>query len=180
MALRRSVAGGPGRVLPAALALALFLLCLPGEARALKEGDPFPHFTGQDLTGATVDTKTFAKKVILIEFWSIYCSSCVQQMPHVAALYDKYKDQGLQCIGIDMDVYGAARVKKFLDGLDFKIPYPNIIDAKMQIKTLLGVSILPTTILVDTTGKVAMFHVGYKPGFEKELEEDVKKLLPGK
>lgn len=180
MALRTSVAGGPGRLFPAALALSLFLLCLPGEALALKEGDPFPHFTGQDLAGATVDTKTFAKKVILIEFWSIYCSSCVQQMPHVAKLYDKYKDQGLQCIGIDMDVFGTARVKKFVDGLDFKIGYPNVIDAKMQIKSLLGVSILPTTIIADTTGKVALFHVGYKPGYEIELEEKVKKLLPGK
>ncbi|HWR97084.1 MAG TPA: TlpA disulfide reductase family protein [Candidatus Methanoperedens sp.] len=152
----------------------------PGSAWALKEGDPFPHFAAPDLSGAIVDTKAFGKKVILIEFWSIYCSSCVQQMPHVVKLYEKYKDQGLQCIGIDMDVYGAARVKKFLDGLDFKVPYPNIIDAKMQIKTLLGVSILPTTIVADTSGKVALFHVGYKPGFEKELEEFVKKLLPGK
>ena len=127
-----------------------------------------------------VDTKALGKKVILIEFWSIYCSSCVQQMPHVAKLYDKYKDQGLQCIGIDMDAYGVARVKKFLDGLDFKIPYPNIIDAKMKIKALLGVSILPTTIIADTSGKVVLFHVGYKPGYEVELEEKIKKLLPGK
>ena len=42
------------------------------------------------------------------------------------------------------------------------------------------VSILPTTILVDTAGVVRLFHVGYKPGFEKELEEHVKKLLPAK
>ena len=168
------------QMLRAATVSAILALLVPSVAWALKEGDAFPHFTAPDLGGATVDTKNYQKKVILIEFWSIYCSSCVQQMPHVAALYDKYKDQGLQCIGIDMDVYGAARVKKFLDGLDFKVPYPNIIDAKMQIKTLLGVSILPTTIVVDTTGKVAMFHIGYKPGFEKEMEEFVKKLLPGK
>src|SRR5512139_1342942 len=164
----------------AALALSLAGVLCPASAWALKAGDPFPHFAAPDLAGVNVDTKAFGKKVILIEFWSIYCSSCVQQMPHVAALYDKYKDQGLQCIGIDMDVFGVARVKKFVDGLDFKIGYPNVIDAKMQIKSLLGVSILPTTIVVDTTGKVALFHIGYKPGFEKEMEEFVKKLLPGK
>ena len=79
-----------------------------------------------------------------------------------------------------MDVFGTARVRKFVDGLDFKIGYPNVIDAKMQIKSLLGVSILPTTIIADTSGKVALFHVGYKPGYELELEEKVKKLLPGK
>ena len=44
----------------------------------------------------------------------------------------------------------------------------------------LGVSMLPTTILVDSSGVVRLFHVGYKPGFEKELEEIVKKHLPAK
>jgi len=167
-------------VVAAVLALSLAAALRPASAWALKAGDPFPHFAAPDLTGAMVDTKALGKKVIFIEFWSIYCSSCVQQMPHVAKLHDKYKDQGLQCIGIDMDVYGAARVKKFLDGLDFKVPYPNVIDAKMQLKALLGVSILPTTIVADTSGKVVLFHIGYKPGYEKELEEKIVKLLPGK
>jgi peroxiredoxin len=162
------------------LALAVSVFVPPGDAWALEAGDPFPHFVAQDMTGATVDTKAIGKKVIFIEFWSIYCSSCVAQMPHVVKMYDKLKDQGLQCIGIDMDSYGVARVKKFMDGLDFKVSYPNVIDAKMQLKAQLGVSILPTTIVVDTTGKVALFHVGYKPGFEVEMEEFVKKLLPGK
>jgi peroxiredoxin len=160
--------------------LAICLLVLPSASWALKEGDPFPHFAAPDISGANVDTKALGKKVILIDFWSIYCSSCIQEMPYIVALSNKYKDQGLECLGIDLDVYGPARVKKFIDGLDFKIPYPTIIDAKMQIKAQLGVSMLPTTIVVDPSGTVKLFHVGYKPGFEKELEEMLKKMLPVK
>lgn len=153
----------------------------PGYAAALKEGDAFPNFVGQDLNGATVDTKSFAKKLILIDFWSVYCSSCIQEMPHIVNLYNKYKDQGLQVVGIDMDpMMPAAKVRKFLEGQSFPMPYPNVQDNKRQIMGLLGVSILPTTILVDPAGKVRLFHVGYKPGFEKDLEEIVKKLLPTK
>ncbi len=153
----------------------------PGNALVIKEGDSFPHFTGQDLNGATVDTKTFAKKLLLIDFWSVYCSSCIQEMPHIVDLYAKYQDKGLQCIGIDLDpMMPAAKVKKFLDGQSFPMPYPNIQDNKRQIMGSLGVSMLPTTILVDPSGTVRLFHVGYKPGFEKELEELVKKLLPTK
>jgi peroxiredoxin len=153
----------------------------PGYAAALKEGDSFPNFVGQDLNGATVDTKSFAKKLILIDFWSVYCSSCIQEMPHIVNLYTKYKDLGLQVVGIDMDpMMPAAKVRKFLEGQSFPMPYPNVQDNKRQIMGLLGVSILPTTILVDPAGKVRLFHVGYKPGFEKDLEEIVKKLLPTK
>lgn len=157
------------------------LSSFPGTSWALKEGDAFPHFSGADLTGAMVDTKSFAQKLILIDFWSVYCSSCVQEMPHIVNLYTKYKDRGLQCIGIDLDpMMPAAKVRKFLEGQDFPMPYPNIQDNKRQIMGLLGVSMLPTTILVDPAGIVRLFHVGYKPGYEKELEEKVLKLLPVK
>lgn len=172
------------RFVPAAATVCALLLALLGQPRpalALKEGQPFPHFTGQDLNGAVVDTKAFANKALLIDFWSVYCSSCIQEMPHVVNLYTKYKDKGLQCIGIDLDpMMPAAKVKKFLDGQSFPMPYPNVQDNKRQIMGLLGVSMLPTTILVDASGTVRMFHVGYKPGFEKELEEAVKKILPAK
>ena len=162
-------------------ALLLGAFARPQAAYALKEGDAFPHFAGQDLNGGAVDTKTFSKKLLLIDFWSVYCSSCIQEMPHIVDLYTKYKDKGLQCIGIDLDpMMPAAKVKKFLDGQSFAMPYPNVQDNKRQIMGLLGVSMLPTTILVDPAGSVRLFHIGYKPGFEKELEETVKKLLPVK
>ena len=162
-------------------ALLIALLARPQSAAALKEGQAFPHFTNQDLDGAMVDTKTYAKKLLLLDFWSVYCSSCIQEMPHIVNLYTKYKDQGLQCVGIDLDpMMPAAKVRKFLEGQSFQMPYPNVQDSKRQIMGLLGVSMLPTTILVDPAGVVRLFHVGYKPGFEKELEEIVKKLLPAK
>ncbi len=166
----------------AAATAAAFLALAPPSAFALKEGEAFPHFTATDMAGQAIDSKTYTdqKKVLLLDFWSIYCSSCIQEMPYIVAMHDKYKDKGLQVLGIDLDVYGPARVKKFMDGLDFKIPYPTIIDAKMQIKNKLGVSMLPTVIVADPAGTVRIFHVGYKPGYEKELEEKVQKLLPAK
>jgi thiol-disulfide isomerase/thioredoxin len=162
-------------------ALLLGVIARPQNALALKEGDAFPAFTGQDLNGAAFDSKAFGKKLLLVDFWSVYCSSCVAEMPHIVALYTKYKDKGLQCVGIDLDpMMPAAKVKKFLEGQSFPMPYPNVQDNKRQIMGLLGVSMLPTTILVDESGTVRLFHVGYKPGFEKELEEIVKKFLPAK
>lgn len=171
------------RLLPAAgvvfLALLLGVLARPEQALALKEGDAFPHFTGQDLDGGAVDTKSFSKKLLLIDLWSVYCTNCIIEMPHIVNLYNKYKDKGLQCIGIDLDpMMPTVKIKKFLDSQSFKVPYPNVQDNKRQLMTLLGVSILPTTILVDSSGVVRLFHIGYKPGFEKDLEDLVKKYLP--
>jgi alkyl hydroperoxide reductase subunit AhpC len=101
-------------------------------------------------------------------------------MPHIVDLYEKYKDQGLMVLSLNLDVLQKKRVPKFMErNLKFKVTYPTIVDDKRRtIANSLGVGILPTTIIVDPAGTVQMFHVGYKPGFEKELEEEIKKLLP--
>ncbi|MDB4285446.1 TlpA family protein disulfide reductase [bacterium] len=159
-------------------ALAAFGPATSSAASKSKEGSPLPHFSAVDMDGNTFDTKDLKNQALLIDFWSIYCSSCIQEMPHIINFYNKYKDKGLTVVGIDLDIYGAKRVRKFLKGLDFTIPYPNIIDKKMEIKNLLAVSMLPTTVLVDPAGVIRMYHVGYKPGFERELEEAIKRHLP--
>lgn len=148
----------------------------------MKEGDPFPHFTGEDLmTGKPLDTKAMldGKSVLLVDFWAMNCVSCIEEMPHIVDMYKRLKDRGLRVLGVEMDL-SAKRAKMFLEKLGFEVPYPNILDNKAQIKAKLGVAMLPTNILVDSSGVVRLFHVGYKKGFEKELEEHVVKLLPGK
>jgi thiol-disulfide isomerase/thioredoxin len=157
--------------------LLLAALCLAAPAFAsgaggLVEGSDFPHFTAKDMSGKMVDTKAYsAGKVMLLDFWSIYCTSCLQEMPFIIDINNRLKDKGLVTLSMDMDSFGVRRVEKFIQGLDFKIPYPTIIDEKRDIGALLKVSMLPTVILVDTKGKVKLFHVGYQPGFEKELEK---------
>jgi len=173
----------PAAKLPALLLLTAVLMVLSPvtEARAkATEGAPLPHFTGTDLDGNAIDTSKLGGEVLVIEFWSIYCSSCIQEMPHIVDLYNTYKDQGLTVLSINLDVLQAKRVPKFMKkNLEFTVTYPTIIDDKRRtIARTLNVGILPTTILVDPAGIVQMFHVGYKPGFEKELEEKIKKYLP--
>ena len=177
----KPIISSTGRYL--AVSLATILIFLPGVTMSgsskLAPGDDFPHFSAIDMAENEIDTREYASgKALILDFWSIYCTSCIQEMPHIVALYNKYKDKGLTVLGIDMDAFGTRRVSKFLEGLEFEIPYPNIIDKKREIGKLLGVSMLPTTIVIDPAGKVKMFHVGYKPGFEKELESTILEVLP--
>ena len=164
--------------------MALLIVNISSSATAapkLAEGMDFPHFVAKDINGASIDTKQHAAgKALILDFWSIYCTSCIQEMPFIIDIYNRYKDNGLAALSIDMDSFGVRRVLKFIEGLDFKIPYPTIIDEKRNIGTLLNVSMLPTVILVDPKGKVKVFHVGYKPGYEKELEKIVQEVLPKK
>ena len=161
--------------------LAIALLALPGVSNAANplEGQQSPTRPEMADMGGTMRSleQHLGKDVILLDFWSIYCVSCVQEMPSLVDLYNKYADQGLMIYGIDLDSFSPRRVKKFIDSLTFKIPYPVIIDRKREIAGAYKVGMLPTTIIIGKDGKVKMFHIGYAAGDEKEFDHLIESLL---
>ncbi|MBE0616873.1 MAG: TlpA family protein disulfide reductase [Proteobacteria bacterium] len=141
-------------------------------------GDDAPRFSAPLLDGTEFDLGPhLGQSVILLDFWSIYCVSCVQEMPKLVDIHNRYKDQGFLTVGVDLDSFGTKRVVKFVDGLEFKITYPIVIDKQRQVAGKYGVSVLPTTIIIDKKGKVTYYHVGYAPGDEAEIEEKVREAL---
>lgn len=162
-----------------ALVLAAALFAAPG-AFAIGVGDTAPTFQEEQLEGGQFDLAPhLTKKVIMLDYWSIYCVSCVQEMPHLAKIQTKFPND-LLVVGVDLDSFGSARVKKFVDNLDFKIPYPIVVDKRRKVAGLYSVSVLPTTIIIDKKGKIIFYHVGYKPGDEVEIEKRVKEAIDAK
>jgi len=160
------------------LASFCMMLGIAIDARAVKEGQPLPHVKAEDMNGNPVDSKELLGKVILLDFWALTCADCMKELPHVIDLYNKYNEQGLEVIGMQMERLKIPVVKEALKEQNLTLPFPNVVDNRMRAMGQLGVIMLPTTILVDTEGTVQMFHRGYKPGFELEIEEKVKALLP--
>jgi thiol-disulfide isomerase/thioredoxin len=148
-------------------------------AASLKKGDQAPVWPPMaDMSGEMRSIEDhLGKDVIMLDFWSIYCVSCIQELPSLIALYDKYKDQGFITFGVDLDSFSPRRVTKFIKGLNFEITYPVIIDRKRQIATAYKVGMLPTTIIIGKDGKIKLFHIGYKPGDEDEFDHLIKSLL---
>lgn len=174
--MRRSLATLPRLALAAALVLGLRGAPLGADRPEI--GEDAPRFTAPLLDGNEFDLGPhIGQKAVLLDFWSIYCVSCVQEMPKLVDIYQRYADKGFLVVGVDLDSFGTKRVVKFVEGLDFKIPYPIVIDKQRQVAAKYGVSVLPTTIVIDRKGKVIDYHVGYAPGDEVEIERKVKEAL---
>ena len=60
--------------------------------------------------GAPVDLKSLRGKVVLIDFWAYSCINCQRAIPHVVDWYDKYKDAGLEVIGVHSPEYAFEKV----------------------------------------------------------------------
>ncbi len=98
-------------------------------------------------------------------------------MPKLVDLHNEFKDKGLVMIGVNLDSFGTHRVVKFMDGMQTKINFPVLIDKSRQIATMFNAMVLPTTLVIDGSGKVRFFHVGYKQGDERQLRDAVVHAL---
>lgn len=162
----------------AAISLARPALALFAGGGGIKEGDPAPMFSGQTIDNQKIDfAQLKGKKVVVLDFWSIYCASCIEEMPRLIELHNEFKDKGLMVIGVNLDSFGTHRVVKFMDGMENKIIFPVIIDKTRQVATSFNAMVLPTTLVIDAAGKIRFYHVGYKPGDEKKLRAVVAQAV---
>ncbi len=167
------------------LIAALAILFLAGPAGAffgggggIKEGDQAPMFSGQTVDNQKLDyAQLKGKKVVLLDFWSIYCASCIEEMPRLNEIHNEFRDKGLVVIGVNLDSFGIHRVVKFMNGMETKINFPVVIDKDRKIGTMFGAMVLPTTLVIDVGGKIRFFHVGYRPGDEKQLRAVVAQAV---
>ena len=89
-------------------------------------------------------------KPMIVEFWATWCPPCRASIPHLNEIYAKYKDKGLQIIGItDED---RAKIKKFEK--EVPIEYAVGLDANGKYAKPFGIQGIPHAVLVDKTGKV--------------------------
>jgi len=155
--------------LTALLAVIGFLLSAPvtSHAAGLQVGDDAVAFTGVDILGNAVDiAPLIGKQVIVLKFGSIYCSSCVKSISDLADLQKKHRADNLSVIGINLDIYGVFRVKRFYRGYRELVNYPVLIDEGLNISRTYGVATLPSIVIINKEGKIVRTMIGYQ---ESEL-----------
>lgn len=136
-----------------------------------------------DFTLAGVDgvpvtlSEHLGQKVILLNFWATWCGPCMSEMPHLQALYERHKADGLLVLGIAMDgPEGIANVAPAIRRQS--ITYPVLLDEETRVVGLYNPRrAAPFNVLIDRSGRVVKSAEGYNPGDEKTLEQAVLALL---
>jgi peroxiredoxin len=133
---------------------------------------PAPNFTLRDLRGNQVSLSDFRGQPVVLNFWATWCSPCRVEIPHLEALYTKYKDQGLVVIGMNTET-DYMKVKRFAEP---QISYTVLLDGGTQAQGY-DVSGIPCTYYIDKEGIIQYRSVGFGPGDEVLIEEKIKNLL---
>lgn len=136
-----------------------------------------PSATVQTIEGKKVDTKTFNNdgKPFIINFWATWCAPCKKELNTIADEYTDWQEEtGVKLIAISLDdARSAARVAPYVNGQDWD--YEIYMDMNADFKRAMNVNNPPQTFVVNGKGEVVWQHVGYAPGDEAELYEQVKK-----
>ena len=66
-------------------------------------GKPVPDFSATDLDGNPISLQDYRGKVVLLDFWGVWCGFCIIEMPNLKKVYATYKDQGFDIIGVSLD-----------------------------------------------------------------------------
>src|SRR3954447_12000234 len=169
-------------VFAAALLVACFFTGCSSEPRTVKaaanvkpeqERHPAPGFALKDTNGKTVHIEDYKGKVVLLDFWATWCGPCKVEIPWFVEMQRKNKDRGFEVLGVAMDDEGWEVVKPFIAKM--AVNYRILAGTDMTAQAYGGVDALPTTFLIDRTGKIAAVHVGLAS--RKDFEDGIEQLL---
>lgn len=142
--------------------------------KLLKIDTVAPNWELYSLTNEKISLKSLKGQLVLIDFFYKACYPCMQALPSLQALHQKYKSKGLRVIGIDPYDGKEDDMPTFLSKRG--VTYSVLLGGKDAAKDY-QVSGYPTIYLIDKKGKIIFVEVGYSNDLEETLEEVIKKNL---
>jgi peroxiredoxin len=149
----------------------------PTDAHAAAGSTP-PDFELESLTGDSVRLADhLGKDVVLVDFWATYCEPCLASMPHLDALYKKYKDRGFIVLGVSIDgPDSVAQVRTEAGKLG--VSFPILLDQETRVVSLYNPKTsAPYSVLIGRDGHVRTKREGYSTGGVAALEADILAAL---
>ena len=159
----------------ASVLLAFLTVLLAGcyrGSRPPRIGTAAPDFTVQD-ADRTVTLRDLHGKVVVLNFWATWCAPCVEEMPSLVQLQQRFKDKGLSVVGVSIDVDGDA-YRKFLK--DYKIDFVTVRDPDQKTSSLYGSFKWPETYIIDRDGIVRRKFIGPVEWSQPEIVDFLSKL----
>lgn len=140
-------------------------------------GTKAPKFELSTPEGDNVDFGTPRESgATLLEFWAISCPLCIQAMPELEKLHEKYAEKGLEYLAVNVSDE-ADSIATFLEqrGLHPK----TVVDADGDVGSAYNVSGIPLILIVDAEGRVQSATEGYGPRLPAMLDGQIAATLAG-
>lgn len=155
------------------LALAV-LLALASTARAdLKSGDRARDFEQKTLNGSTLKLSQLRGKVVLLDFWASWCEPCKKELPILAKMAPRLKQQGVEIVAVNIDEKkenAESFIKSHAAGLTV------VYDKDKSIVGQYEPPKMPSSFVIDRNGVIRAINAGFDSGDEAKIEKQLTSI----
>jgi thiol-disulfide isomerase/thioredoxin len=160
--------------------LLLAIIALPGFVRAdVKVGDAFPALAPAgvvNLAGGALPATS--GQVVLVDFWASWCAPCKASFPAMAKLHADYVSRGLVIAAVSIDEKAPLALAFWKKQSP---PFATLHDREQKLVKQVVVPTMPTSYLLDRTGKVRFMHEGFHgDATDKQVRAEIDALLAEK
>ncbi|SDE50578.1 redoxin domain-containing protein [Rhodospira trueperi] len=138
---------------------------------AAVRGAPF-----KDEQGRTVSLEDFRGKVVVLNFWATWCPPCVREMPGLDQLQASLGGPHFAVVAVSTDRMTMRDVKEFADDQGW-LNLPLYHDSDKALSEAMQVGGLPTSFILDGTGRLIGQHVGMIDWTHAPLVSDLRKRV---
>jgi cytochrome c biogenesis protein CcmG/thiol:disulfide interchange protein DsbE len=159
----------------ACLSLALAVAAALAEpAYAIDAGQAAPTFSLPTAKGDAVNLDKLRGKVVYVDFWASWCGPCRRSFPWMAEMQQKYGPKGLVVVAVNVDKK-RSDAERFLE----KTPasFTVVYDEAGTTPAAYAVKGMPSSYLIDGTGKVTFVERGFLDEHKADLEQRIAALV---
>lgn len=135
---------------------------------------PMRDFNLSEIGGGELSLGELQGQVVLVDFWASWCGPCRESFPWMNAIQQRYMDDGLVVLGINLD-QDAAAAESFLKTVPAN--FTLVRDPDARLLEAFGLIGMPSSYLLDRQGRIRATHTGFHAGRADDYEASIQQLL---
>ena len=138
---------------------------------------PVPDFSTTDLDGKPISLQQYRGKVVLLDFWAVWNSFCISDILNIKKIYDTYKHQGFDVIGVNLDT-DETKLRDYLE--ENQIPWRQIFTGQERQSPLAqqyDIRSIPVRWLIDRDSNLIAYESNHKLMSRKGREPSLDRLV---
>jgi cytochrome c biogenesis protein CcmG/thiol:disulfide interchange protein DsbE len=159
------------------LAPLLLVAALALPAHAASPGESAPPLALSTAGGERVSLESLRGKLVYVDFWASWCSPCKRSFPWMAEMQRRYGERGFVVLAVNVDKQ-RADAERFLKGTP--AAFTVVFDDSGQTPQAWQVKGMPSSYLVDPSGKVLLAESGFRDERKDEVEARIRAALPAR